>query len=145
MFWVQDWRVPAVCLGSALSIRVLLRKLWRGRAIDWFDAVGLAAFGAAKSLGLGLGLGVPLLPAVTMGVITARVRGIIRDVLAGVPSILLHPKIYATVAALAAVLFIVLVLIGVPSLIASTVGATAGFGLRALAILRVLSIPTDTN
>jgi uncharacterized membrane protein YeiH len=140
VFWVHDWRVPAVCLGTALLIWVLPRKLWPERAIDWFDAVGLAVyavFGAAKALGLG----VPALPAVMMGVIAACVGGIIRDVLAGVPSILLRPEIYVTAAALAAALFVGLVLAGVPVLGAAAVGAAAGFGLRALAIARGLSIP----
>lgn len=50
-----------------------------------------------------------------------------------------------TAAALAAALFIVLVLTGVPPLIASTVGATTGFGLPALAITRGLSIPAYTS
>ncbi len=140
VFWVQDWRVAAVCMGSALAIWVLPRRLWPGRAIDWFDAIGMsvyAVFGAAKSLGLG----VPPLPAIMMGIITACVGGIIRDVLAGVPSILLRPELYVTAAALAAALFMALVLIGVPVLVASAIGATAGFGLRALAIARGLSIP----
>ena len=140
VFWVHDWRVPAVCLGTALLIWVSPRKFWRERAIDWFDAVGLAVyavFGAAKALGMG----VPALPAVMMGVITACVGGIIRDVLAGEPSILLRPEIYVTAAALAAALFVVLVLLGIPVLVASVVGAGAGFALRALAIARGLSIP----
>lgn len=140
VFWVQDWRVPAVCMGTALLIWVLPQRMWPGRAIDWFDAVGLsvyAVFGAAKSLGLG----VPPLPAIMMGVITACVGGIIRDVLAGVPSILLRPEIYVTAAALAAALFVVLALLGVPVLVASAIGAAAGFGLRALAITRGLNIP----
>ncbi len=141
VFWVHDWRVAAVCMGSALAIWVLPRKLWPGRAIDWFDAVGLAVyavFGAAKSLDLG----VPALPAVMMGVITACVGGIIRDVLAGVPSILLRPEIYVTAAALAAASFVALVLLGLPVAIAAPVGAVAGFGLRAAAIARGLSIPS---
>jgi uncharacterized membrane protein YeiH len=140
VFWVHDWRVPAVCLGTALLIWVSPRKFWRERAIDWFDAVGLAVyavFGAAKALGMG----VPALPAVMMGVITACVGGIIRDVLAGEPSILLRPEIYVTAAALAAALFVALALLGVPVLVASVVGAGAGFALRALAIARGLSIP----
>ena len=140
VFWVHDWRVPAVCLGTALMIWVLPRKLWPERAVDWFDAVGLAVyavFGAAKALALG----VPPLPAIMMGVITACVGGIIRDVLAGVPSILLRPEIYVTAAALAAALFVGLALVGVPILAASAIGAAAGFGLRALAIARGLSIP----
>jgi len=140
VFWVRDWRVPAVCLGTALLIWILPRKLWPERAVDWFDAVGLsvyAVFGAAKALGLGI----PALPAIMMGVITACVGGIIRDVLAGVPSILLRPEIYVTAAALAAALFVGLVLSGVSPVTAAGVGAAAGFGLRALAISRGLSIP----
>jgi uncharacterized membrane protein YeiH len=140
VFWVHDWRVPAVCLGTALAIWVLPRKLWPERAIDWFDAVGLAVysvFGAAKALSLG----VPPLPAVMMGVMTACVGGIIRDVLAGVPSILLRPEIYVTAAALAAGLFVGLVIMGVTVPVASAIGAAAGFGLRALAIARGWKIP----
>ncbi len=140
VFWVQDWRVPAVCLGTALAVWVLPRKLWPERAIDWFDAVGLAVyavFGAAKALGLS----VPPLPAIMMGVITACVGGIIRDVLAGVPSILLRPEIYVTAAALAAASFVALVMAGVPIPVAAVTGASAGFGLRALAIARGWNIP----
>jgi uncharacterized membrane protein YeiH len=141
VFWVHDWRVPAVCLATALAIWVLPRKLWPERAIDWFDAVGLAVyavFGAAKALTLG----VPPLPAVMMGVITACVGGIIRDVFAGVPSILLRPEIYVTAAALAAALFMGLILAGVGVPIAAATGAASGFVLRALAIARGWSIPS---
>lgn len=140
VFWVRDWRVPAVCLATALAIWVLPRKLWPERAVDWFDAVGLsvyAVFGAAKALGLG----VPALPAIMMGVITASVGGIIRDVLAGVPSILLRPEIYVTAAALAAASFVALVFIEVPVLVAAAIGTAAGFALRALAITHGLKIP----
>jgi uncharacterized membrane protein YeiH len=140
VFWVRDWRVPAVCLATALAIWVLPRKLWPERAVDWFDAVGLsvyAVFGAAKALGLG----VPALPAIMMGVITASVGGIIRDVLAGVPSILLRPEIYVTAAALAAASFVALVFIEVPVLVAAAIGTAAGFALRALAMTHGLKIP----
>jgi len=140
VFWVRDWRVPAVCLATALAIWITPARLWNVRAIDWFDAVGLAVyavFGAAKSLALG----VPPLPAVMMGIVTACVGGIIRDVLAGEPSILLRPEIYVTAAALAASAFVVLTLAGLPVIIAAAIGAAAGFTLRALAIARNLSIP----
>ncbi|AYJ87400.1 trimeric intracellular cation channel family protein [Sphingomonas paeninsulae] len=140
VFWVHNWRVAAVCMGAALLIWSTPHWFWRGRAIDWFDAVGLAVyavFGAAKSIGLG----VPALPAIMMGVITACVGGIIRDVLAGEPSILLRPELYVTAAALAAGSFVGLVLLGVPLFVAAVIGALAGFTLRALAIVRGLSIP----
>jgi uncharacterized membrane protein YeiH len=140
VFWVHDGRVPTACLATALLIWITPAGFWGGRAIDWFDAVGLAVyavFGAVKALGLG----VPALPAMMMGIITACVGGVIRDILAGVPSIILRPEIYVTAAALAAALSVGLILVGLPVLWASIIGASAGFGLRALAIARGLSIP----
>jgi uncharacterized membrane protein YeiH len=140
VFWVQDWRFPAACMVAALLIWMTPQRFWKGRALDWFDAVGLAVyavFGAAKALGLGI----PAVPAIMMGVITACVGGVIRDVLAGEPSILLRPELYVTAAALAAGLFVGLVLVGVPLFVAAVIGALAGFILRALAIARGLSIP----
>ncbi|MDB5713670.1 MAG: trimeric intracellular cation channel family protein [Sphingomonadales bacterium] len=140
VFWVQDWRFPAVCMGAALLIWITPQRLWKGRALDWFDAVGMAVyavFGTAKALGLGI----PAVPAIMMGIITACVGGIIRDVLAGEPSILLRPELYVTAAALAAGSFVGLVLLGMPLFVAAVIGALAGFVLRALAIARGLSIP----
>jgi uncharacterized membrane protein YeiH len=141
VFWVHDWRVPAVCLATALLIWITPSRLWNARALDWFDAVGLAVYavyGTAKSLGLGI----PPLSAVMMGVITACVGGIIRDVLAGEPSILLRPEIYVTAAALAAGSFVGMIWLGAPAAIAGLFGVCAGFGLRALAITRGLAIPS---
>lgn len=141
VFWVQDWRFPATCLATALAVWMTPARLWRPRALDWFDAVGLAVyavFGAWKAQSLG----VPALPAMMMGVITACVGGIIRDLLAGEPSILLKPEIYVTAAALAAGLFVLLVALGIAVLPAAIAGAAAGFMLRALAIARGWAIPS---
>ncbi len=140
VFWVHDARFAAACLVTALLVWMTPSRVWSPRALDWFDALGLAVyavFGAAKALSFGI----PPLPAVMMGVITACVGGIIRDVLAGEPSILLRPEIYVTAAALAAGLFVMLAWLGIPLLIAAISGALAGFVLRGLAILRGWSIP----
>ncbi len=140
VFWVQDWRFAATCLVTAILVWVTPKNFWNVRALDWFDAVGIAiyaVFGTWKSLTLG----VPLLPAMMMGVITACVGGIIRDVLAGEPSILLKPEIYVTAAALASGVLGLLLLFGVPVLPAAIISATAGFALRAMAILKGWAIP----
>ena len=76
-----------------------------------------------------------------MGVITACVGGIIRDVLAGEPSILLKPEIYVTAAALASGLFGLLLSLGLPVLPAAIISAATGFALRAMAILKGWAIP----
>lgn len=140
IFWVQDWRFAATCMATAGLVWLTPTSFWNERALDWFDAVGIAiysVFGAWKSLSLG----VPLLPAMMMGVITACVGGIIRDVLAGEPSILLKPEIYVTAAALASGLFVLLLWAGLPLLVAASVSAVGGFALRAMAIWKGWAIP----
>lgn len=141
VFWIVDSRAAAVCLTVALVIWVTPERWWRGAALDWFDAVGLAAYavyGAAKALGYG----VPPVPAILMGVITACVGGIIRDVLAGEPSILMRPELYVTAAALASALFVGLTLAGAGGPIAAITAAGAGFALRAAAIRWQLHLPS---
>ncbi len=81
------------------------------------------------------------LPAFGMGVLTACAGGIIRDLLAGQPSILLRPELYVTAAGLSAGLMVALTLAGVPTLIAGTVAAVSGFTLRAIAIRKGWSLP----
>ena len=140
VFWVHDARAASVCLGMAVVIWVTPQHWWRGAALDWFDAVGLAAYavyGAAKAIGYG----VPPVPAAVMGVVTACVGGIIRDVLAGEPSILMRPELYVTAAALSSASYVALIEAGVPSAIAATLAAAAGFALRAAAMRWRLALP----
>ncbi|QHL90776.1 trimeric intracellular cation channel family protein [Sphingomonas changnyeongensis] len=140
VFWVHDPLVAGVCLGTALLIWLTPAGWWQGRALDWFDAVGLAAY-AVFGAGKALGVGVPPVPAMLMGVISACVGGIIRDVLAGEPSIILRPELYVTAAALAAGLFVLLMALGVGAPVAAPIAAATGFALRALAILKGLKLP----
>jgi uncharacterized membrane protein YeiH len=140
VFWIHDNRALAVCLIAALAVWLTPGRIWPVKALEWFDGVGLAAyavFGSWKALAFG----VPPLGAAGMGIITACMGGIIRDVLAGEPSILLRPELYVTAAALASGLFVGLTLLGVPLLIAAAISALAGFALRAVAIARGLALP----
>ncbi|OJY69702.1 MAG: hypothetical protein BGP16_08080 [Sphingobium sp. 66-54] len=141
VFWVHDPLFAMLCLVTALAVWVTPARLWSLRALDWLDAVGLAAFavyGTAKALSYGVH---PLVAAL-MGIITGCVGGIIRDLLAGEPSILLRPEIYVTAAALAAGLYALLVSLGTPAPLAGVIAALAGFVLRALAIARGLALPS---
>ena len=140
VFWVHDWRFSATCLATALAVWITPVRVWKPRALDWFDAIGLAVyavFGAWKALSLGT----PPLPAMMMGVITACVGGVIRDMLAGVPSIILRPEIYVTAAALASGLFVAMSALGASTPVAALAGGIAGFALRAGAIAKGWSIP----
>ena len=141
VFWVQDGAVAAVCIVIALLVWITPERWWQGQLLEWADAVGLAAyavFGTAKALAWG----VPTVPALLMGIITGCVGGIIRDVLAGAPSIIMRPEIYVTAAALASVLFLLLLWIGLAMPVAAVAGAVAGFALRGAAIRWSLALPT---
>ena len=140
VFWVHQNAILLICLGAAIAFWALPARLWKGKTLDWLDAVGLAAyatFGAAKALSFGLA---PL-PAFAMGVITGCVGGIVRDVLAGEPSILLRPELYVTAAAFSAALYVGLTYAGVEGGLAALLAAAAGFAIRGLAILRGWALP----
>ncbi len=140
VFWVHENATLLICFAAALAAWLAPAGLWHGKALLWFDAVGLAAyaaFGAAK----GLAYGLAPLPAFGMGVITGCVGGIIRDVLAGEPSILLRAELYVTAAAVSAALLVGLSLAGLPGGAAGLVAALAGFALRGGAIWRGWALP----
>jgi len=74
-------------------------------------------------------------------VVTACLGGIIRDVLAGQPSILMRPELYFTAAALSSGLMVGLSLLDVRIRLASVIAAGLGFALRAAAIVWRLGLP----
>ena len=144
VFWVHTNATLLICIGAALVVWLARRRFIAERALLWFDAAGLAAYatyGAAKALSYG----VAPVPAFVMGVLTACAGGIIRDLLAGEPSILMRPELYVTAAALSSGLFVGLALAGVSLPMAAGIAAIAGFALRGLAIARGWSLPAYTD
>ena len=140
VFWVHTNSTLLICIGAALAVWAVSRRRFSEQALLWFDAAGLAAYstyGAAKALGFG----VAPVPAFAMGVLTACIGGIVRDVLAGEPSILMRPELYVTAAALSAGLFVGLSLAGLTVWPAAAAAIIAGFALRGAAIRRGWSLP----
>ncbi len=140
VFWVQDGAIAAVCIAIALLVWITPERWWHGRLMEWADALGLAAysvFGTAKAIAWG----VPPVPALLMGVITGCVGGIIRDMMAGVPSIIVRPELYVTAGALASGLYVLLLWMGLATGVAAILAAVAGFALRAAAIRWQLALP----
>jgi len=133
VFWVQDAGYVVVC-----TVVAILIFLTRGRGVHeqtllWLDALGLciyACVGAAKALSLGVD---PVI-CVVMGALTATFGGIIRDVLAGEPSILLRRELYITPAIVSASVFILLRTLHVDWTWASGAAVVLGFIVRAGAI-----------
>jgi uncharacterized membrane protein YeiH len=140
VFWIRENWTLLICFVGALAVWVTPAGLWGGRALAWLDAIGLAAYGvygAAKALAFG----VAPVPAFALGVFTACLGGIVRDVLAGEPSILMRPELYVTAAALSSGAMVGLSLAGVPAWQAAVAAALLGFALRAAALVWRLGLP----
>lgn len=134
VFWVMAAGHVVVC-----SVAAVLAYLTRGRGVHqqtllWLDAVGLCVYavvGAAKAFSLGVH---PVI-CVVMGALTATFGGIIRDGLAGEPSILLRRELYITPAIVSATVFIVLRTLGADWTWASAIAIALGLVVRAGAIV----------
>ena len=140
VFWMGDASPVVLCVGIAIAAWLVPLRWWPERALEWFDAAGLAAYavyGASKALQFG----VAPISAVAAGVITGCVGGVIRDVTDGVPSILMRHELYVTAALLAAFLFVALTWIGLAAPWPAAVGVLAGFALRGAAIRWKLALP----
>ncbi len=140
-FWMRDPWVAPVILVIALLAWFTPRRWWEHELLEWADAAGLAVFsvlGTAKALALG----VAPVPAVVLGVVSGCAGGIIRDVLAGIPSILMRPELYVTAAALAATLCALGSTLVSPHWAVWGTAALAGFSLRGAAMVWRIELPT---
>ena len=140
VFWVRTNGTLLICIGAAVLVWFVRRRRFAGKALLWSDAAGMAAY-AAYGSAKALGYGVAPVPAFAMGVLTSCVGGIIRDVLAGEPSVLMQHELYVTPAALSAGLFVALTLAGLGVWPAAAIAIAAGFALRGGAIRRGWSLP----
>ena len=96
VFWLGDTNYLAVAIAAAL-VAFFASRLVRTTftLLLYLDALGAALFGiqaTEKVLGLGHGPAI----AVSMGVLTSIGGGLLRDVLAGRPTLLMSREIYAT-------------------------------------------------
>jgi uncharacterized membrane protein YeiH len=130
VFWVAN--PDFVTISAAIAIIVyfgahLLES--RYKMLLWLDAIGLAAFavmGAEK--GLIVTGSAPI--AVITGVLTATFGGILRDMVAGEPSVLLRPEIYVTAALVGAAIYVFLDLAGMPAGFSAPLAFIAGLVVR---------------
>ncbi|MGY2050516.1 trimeric intracellular cation channel family protein [Methylobacterium sp. JK268] len=133
VFWMRDPAPVVLCLLVAVAAWALPLRWWPQRALEWLDAAGLAAY-AVYGAGKALEFGVAPISAAAAGITTACLGGVIRDVAAGVPSVLIRHELYVTAALAAAGLFVVLVAAGLTDPWPALIGTAAGFVLRGAAI-----------
>ncbi len=141
VFWVQDaiYVIVAACASVAIYFTAHLVQS-RYRLLVWFDAVGLALVAVAGTQ-KGLDAGVAPVIAVVMGMLTACLGGILRDILGNEPSILLSREIYITAALAASGAHAILFSAGVERWQAAAAGFAIGFLVRGLALVYGWSLP----
>ncbi|MEI9419972.1 trimeric intracellular cation channel family protein [Mesorhizobium sp. Cs1299R1N1] len=130
VFWVANSSYVLICAAVAVLVFFVAHRVEsRWKWLLWLDAIGLAAFsvmGAAKGLAI---TGSPVVSVIT-GVLTATSGGILRDLLAGEPSVLLRPEIYVTAALAGAAIFTAGDVTGLPPIVSELAGFAAAFAVR---------------
>ncbi|MCS4243643.1 putative membrane protein YeiH [Rhizobium sp. BIGb0125] len=135
VFWVLNPTYILVCVSVAVLVFFTAHLFEsRYRLLIWLDAIGLSAYcvmGAAKGLAA---TGSPTVAIVT-GTLTATFGGILRDLLAGEPSVLLRPEVYITCALAGACVFTAANAMSFPLYAASAAGVTTAFAIRSGALI----------
>jgi uncharacterized membrane protein YeiH len=141
VFWVGNRDYVLICAAVAVLVFFTAHRVEsRYKLLLWLDAIGLAAFavmGAAKGLAI---TGSPVVAVIT-GMLTATFGGILRDLLAGEPSVLLKPEVYVTAALAGAAVYTAGDLVGLPPLAAQLGGFLSAFVVRGGALKFGWSFP----
>jgi len=141
VFWILNPTYIVICALVAVLVFFTAPMVeYRYRLLLWFDAVGLAAYsvlGAAKGL---VASGSATVALVT-GILTATFGGVLRDVVAGEPSVLMRPEVYVSAALVGAAVFTGMDIAGVDGTIAALVAFAAAFLVRGGAIRYGWTIP----
>lgn len=141
VFWVLHWEYIVICVVSALGTFYLLQHVHRRLSwLLWADAVGLAAF-SVLGVQIALSSGTSPFIAIIMGMMTAAFGGLIRDVLAGEPPLLLHREIYASAALIGGVVYVLLAVFLHQPIWALIVGFVAALIIRGLGIVYHWHLP----
>lgn len=141
VFWVEAHSYVLVCAGAAVAAFFTAHLIEsRYRWVLWLDAAALAAygvFGAWKGLSV---TGSPVV-AVVMGMMTGALGGILRDVVAEEPSVLLRKDIYILAALAGALVYVLAAGAGLPPLAALAAGFVTAFALRSGALVFGWTLP----
>jgi uncharacterized membrane protein YeiH len=140
VFWVHRPTYLVVTLVAAVAIWVFGWGRRGERILNWLDALGMAAYAIVGAL-KAASLGVPPLSAIVMGVLTSTFGGVLRDVLASEPSVLLRRELYVSAALVGASAFVLLEALGVGLLPAGVAAFALAFVTRAGAILFRWTLP----
>jgi uncharacterized membrane protein YeiH len=141
VFWIATPAYLYVTTAAAVLVYFTAHLVERRYTVLlWADAIGLALFcvlGARIALLTGTGPAV----AVLMGVMTATMGGLIRDVVCNEQPLILAREIYASAAALGAGVTVAMLAFDLPAIAAEAAGIVTALVARGAAIQLGLGIP----
>lgn len=141
VFWVKNPNYIMVCVAAGVLVYFTAHIFEsRYRILLWLDAAGMAAYaalGAAKGLAA---TGSPTVAIVT-GMLTSTFGGVLRDIVAGEPSVLLRPEIYVSAALAGAGVFTAADALGFSQVICFAAATLTAFAIRGGALRYGWSFP----
>ena len=141
LVWIQDIFFLYAILAGVLVAYIFFRALMRlKRTFLFFDTLGISFFtilGVEKALSLGVR---PEIAAI-MGMFTAIMGGVIRDVLTNETPVLFRKEIYATACLAGAILYFILFTVGLDRNMNLVVSILLIFVIRVVAVKYKLALP----
>lgn len=143
--WVEDGNyLIAIFAGVFISV-IANRQLYNlARTLNLFDALGIGLFtvvGTQKSLDYGSSN----IAAIMLGMFSASMGGVIRDMLVNETPLILRKEIYASACLAGAFLFVILNALGVGNGWNAFISATLVVVIRVLSVALNLSLPSVEN
>lgn len=141
VFWVHKPHYLAVTTAAAILVFLTAHRVEvRYRLLLWADALGLALF-CVVGARIARDAGAPAPVAVLMGMTSAVMGGLLRDIICNELPLVLRRELYWTPALLGAVVAVGADAAGLAEAVAGLLGFLAAFGLRAAGLLLDLSLP----
>ena len=138
--WVEK---PYLLLAVLLAVVLTIVFKWAnevGTFVLFMDSIGLGV-SAVAGTALALDLNTPAIPAIVLGLLSAVLGGLTRDLLAQVPPILLHRETNGTAAFIGASSLVIAIEAGASQELASAIGFVLVIGIRLISIKRNWNLP----
>ena len=138
--WIEK---PYLLAAVLLAVILTIAFKWSnevGSFVLFIDSIGLGVSTVAGTA-LALDLNTPAIPAILLGLLSAVLGGLTRDLLAQVPPILLHRETNGTAAFIGASALVVAIELGANQELATAIGFVLVIGIRLISIKRNWNLP----
>ena len=141
IFWVvNSWYLVTILLAVLVTLLYLSLRPPPGVSFLVADAFGLGFF-AMSGAKLALDGGHSAAIVIIMGTMTGVMGGMLRDVITAHTPLILQREIYATAAIAGIAVYLILLALSLPGMLAFSIGTVVVIGLRLLAIRWGLNLP----